>query len=184
MSDATVVRVHPRDPNHLDLLVEGWRVIATAAGDQAPVVDAVVRLRAGRRSVIGNGEGTTPSAALDSAANAAVRQALDDAEGPTDAYARVRSQCVMSPLASTRSATIEVTAAVTHREGLVNRIAALMNPYEVTSFEYERSADGTGSRTRVGIVGAPSDVDRAARKLRRVIGVVDVTINPAANLPG
>lgn len=141
----------------------------------------MVRLRTGRRSVIGNGEASSPAAALESAVHAAVKQALDGDEGTADAYERVRSQCAL-PSPSARSATIAVCAVATQREGLLNRVAALLNPYEVTSFDYERSADGTRSRTLVGIVGSRAEVDRAAQKPRRVIGVADGVVRRADDL--
>lgn len=65
-----------------------------------------------------------------------------------------------------------VSVVAVHERGLVARLAVLLNAHDVTGFSY-RVVRGT-ARVEVTVQGGDRQVDRAAARLRRVIGVCRV----------
>ena len=78
----------------------------------------------------------------------------------------------MSLLAVERAVTV-FTARVVEVEGLLARVAVLLNPYDVR--ELALSLD-TGELRSV-VEGNGFDADRVAARLDRVIGVLEVTVS-------
>lgn len=68
-----------------------------------------------------------------------------------------------------------------HADGLMARIAALVNPFPVTAFTYRRSADGGKARAAICLEGTEWQVERVAHKIRRIIGVLAVRTDPAGH---
>ncbi|MFF0270698.1 hypothetical protein [Kribbella sp. NPDC004536] len=78
----------------------------------------------------------------------------------------------MSLLAVERAVTV-YTARVVEVEGLLARVAVLLNPYDVR--ELALSLDE--GELRVVVEGNGFDADRVAARLRKVIGVLEVSIS-------
>jgi hypothetical protein len=76
----------------------------------------------------------------------------------------------MSLLAVERTTTL-FTAEVVETDGLLARIAVLLNPYDVR--ELALSLDDC--TLRVTVEGDGFDADRVAARLNKVIGVLDIT---------
>lgn len=82
-----------------------------------------------------------------------------------------------SPVTAARHpASTQVRVRVVHGDGLLGRIAVLLNNYEITSFSYVCEIDGPGADVLVTIRGTGASPVRLAARLRRVIGVTDVNI--------
>ncbi|GAA2807666.1 hypothetical protein [Kribbella solani] len=77
----------------------------------------------------------------------------------------------MSLLAVERTLTV-FTARVVEVDGLLARVAVLLNPYDVR--ELEVSLDR--GELRVAVEGNGFDAGRVAARLAKVIGVLDVTV--------
>lgn len=78
----------------------------------------------------------------------------------------------------------------THAQGLVARLAVLLNAHDVTAFTYRtnipHNPDAVDLTARIEVVmtGDPQQAARAAHRLRRVIGVHHVTVGlPAQSTP-
>lgn len=71
------------------------------------------------------------------------------------------------------SALIQVDAV--HHQGLVGRLAVLLNAHAVDEFHYDVSSDGS-ARLLVRVTGGTWQQDRVAARLRRVVGVVGVRV--------
>ena len=78
----------------------------------------------------------------------------------------------MSLLAVERAVTV-YTARVVEVEGMLARIAVLLNPYDVR--ELALSLDQ--GELRVVVEGNGFDADRVAARLRKVIGVLEVSVS-------
>ena len=76
----------------------------------------------------------------------------------------------MTLLAVERTTTV-LTAEVVETDGLLARIAVLLNPYDVR----ELALSLEDCTLRVTVEGAGFDADRVAARLNKVIGVLDVT---------
>lgn len=71
-----------------------------------------------------------------------------------------------------------VSVDAVHGDGLMGRIAALVAPFPVTAFTYRLSTDGVHARAALCLVGTEWQLERVAHKIRRVIGVLAVRIDP------
>jgi hypothetical protein len=78
----------------------------------------------------------------------------------------------MSLLAVERAVTT-FTARVVEVEGLLARIAVLLNPYDVRELALSLD-DGT---LRIVVEGNGFDADRVSARLAKVIGVLEVTVS-------
>ncbi|NUS00365.1 MAG: hypothetical protein HOV67_34515 [Kribbellaceae bacterium] len=78
----------------------------------------------------------------------------------------------MSLLAVERAVTV-YTARVVEVEGMLARIAVLLNPYDVR----ELSLSLDDGELRVVVEGNGFDADRVAARLEKVIGVLEVTVS-------
>ncbi len=78
----------------------------------------------------------------------------------------------MSLLAVERVVTV-FTARIVETEGMLARIAVLLNPYDVRELSLSLD-DGT---LRIVVEGNGFDADRVSARLQKVIGVLDVTIS-------
>ncbi|HZX08157.1 hypothetical protein [Kribbella sp.] len=78
----------------------------------------------------------------------------------------------MSLLAVERTLTV-YTARVVEVEGLLARVAVLLNPYDVRELTLSLDA----GELRVVVEGNGFDADRVAARLDKVIGVLDVTVS-------
>ncbi|GAA1141800.1 hypothetical protein GCM10009630_45490 [Kribbella jejuensis] len=78
----------------------------------------------------------------------------------------------MSLLAVERAVTV-FSASVVEVEGMLARIAVLLNPYDVR--ELALSLDR--GELRVVVEGNGFDAERVAARLNKVIGVLDVTVS-------
>lgn len=78
----------------------------------------------------------------------------------------------MSLLAVERAVTV-FTASVVEVEGLLARVAVLLNPYDVR--ELALSLDR--GELRIVVEGNGFDADRVAARLDKVIGVLDVVVS-------
>jgi hypothetical protein len=77
----------------------------------------------------------------------------------------------MSLLAVERAVTV-FSAQLVETEGMLARIAVLLNPYDVRELSLSLD-DGT---LRVVVEGTGFDANRVAARLQKVIGILDVTI--------
>ena len=78
----------------------------------------------------------------------------------------------MSLLAVERTTTV-FTAQVVEVDGLLARVAVLLNPYDVRELALSLD-DGT---LRIVVEGNGFDADRVAARLEKVIGVLEVSIS-------
>lgn len=78
----------------------------------------------------------------------------------------------MSLLAVERTLTV-YTARVVEVDGLLARVAVLLNPYDVRELTLSLDA----GELRVVVEGNGFDADRVAARLDKVIGVLDVTVS-------
>jgi hypothetical protein len=78
----------------------------------------------------------------------------------------------MSLVAVERAVTT-FSAQVVEVEGLLARVAVLLNPYDVRELALSLD-DGT---LRIVVEGNGFDADRVAARLQKVIGVLDVSVN-------
>ncbi|RZT13456.1 hypothetical protein EV649_6648 [Kribbella sp. VKM Ac-2569] len=78
----------------------------------------------------------------------------------------------MSLLAVERAVTV-FTARVVEVEGLLARVAVLLNPYDVRELTLSLDA----GELRIVVEGNGFDADRVAARLDHVIGVLEVTVS-------
>lgn len=71
--------------------------------------------------------------------------------------------------------TVDLTVEATHEQSLVGRLAVLLNAHEVTAFVYRTDPQRHLATVEVSVAGGELQVERAAHRLRRVIGVHRVT---------
>lgn len=152
------------DPDR-QAFVESWRVLTDSAGSTA-TADAIVRLRSGGDRLVVTGEAATPDAALLDALQAAGMIIPDSSlDLGTSLPAHLR--------ASSPSGNLTLEAA--HNQGLVGRLAVMLNAHDVTSFSYRLHPEKQLVAVEMTVQGGDWHVSRVAHKLRRVIGVRRVT---------
>jgi hypothetical protein len=138
--------------------VESWRVVTNATSTTGMTSDAIVRLRAGTDRLLVTGEGTT--------ADDALRSALQTPE--------VVELGLGLGLAQPEQPATNLTVIARHEQGLVARLAVLLNAFEVTAFSYRVDPAGR-ARVDLMVLGGETTLLRAAARLRRVVGVERVT---------
>ena len=155
--------------------VESWRVVAAGTARHDTVTDAAIRVRFGDRRLIANGEAEDVASALDDAVRSAVKLICGYNQSLSlDLYHHLRAQCRGEGSNEGRDDPVSrLAVAAVHQDGLLGRIAVLLNAHEVTSFSYDAQADGR-ARIAVDVQGGQWHVERVASKLRRVVGVLTV----------
>ena len=165
-----------------DIRVESWRVVTEALGGLAPTADAIVRLRVGDERRVLTGEASTVEEALDGALGTALAEIADLGAGvPDEVRHRLRAECGLRSAAQIRPGQGRVVVSAVDRDALLGRLTALMNTHDVTDFSYRLQPDRVHARVEVLVEGGQSQINRVAKKLRRVIGVIDVQVEAGAD---
>lgn len=155
--------------------VISWRAIVESTPGGAETADAVIRISQGSNRMLVAGEGANVHDALEVAALRARDQLLSHGPGPH--LEAVRMQLGLSQGDDPRSAGARLHVLALHENAMLTRLTALMGQHDVDSFTY--AVDGGGRvRAVVGVRGSSWQVSRVAARLRRVIGVLDVLVEP------
>jgi hypothetical protein len=73
-----------------------------------------------------------------------------------------------------------LVATVRHGRGTLARLATTLNPHPVTEFDYRLGDDGAATLV-VAVAGSDWDARRVRLRLERLVDVLEVVVDPAAD---